>query len=195
MRVALDAGVIGLDGIHARGIENVSPSGVLDVFAAGAVAALAADVPFGNLFGVDVIADGVAAIAGGAGGALHVVWWIERLPPIRAFGDEIRTPHFMGDVPLSGLGKIVVADFREVTLLPETPIDERDLIPRELGNFIGREVRDDGVRKFARIANNVGHGRFVPVFINLRVTFLAGGGAGVVSGGDGGYLSGALFGG
>src|SRR4029077_6464855 len=149
--MALDAGVAGLDVIHVRGIQDICARWMRIVLAAGAVATFAADVPLGDFFGVDVVADGVAAIAGGAGGALHVVGRIERHPPIGAVGDEIGAPDFVGDIPLRGFRKIVVADFGEVTLLPHAAVDEGDLVFGELGDFVGGEVGDDDVGRFAGI--------------------------------------------
>ncbi len=124
---------------------------------------------------------GVAAVAGGAGGPLHVVGGIERHPPVGAVGNEIGAPDFVDDVPLRGFGVIIIANFGEVTLLPEAAVDESDLILRELGDFVCGEIGDDNVRGFARIADDIGHGRFAPVLVDLRVALLAGGGAGVVS--------------
>ena len=45
--VALDAGVVGLHEILPRRIEDVDPRGTGDMVAAGAMALLAADIPFG----------------------------------------------------------------------------------------------------------------------------------------------------
>ena len=45
LRMALDASVIGLHIVHARGIENVAARGMGDVLAAGCVATLATYVP------------------------------------------------------------------------------------------------------------------------------------------------------
>ena len=70
--MALDASVIGFHIVHARGIENVAARGMFNMVAAGSVAALAADVPLQDLFGMNVVVDGVAAIACGAGGTLHM---------------------------------------------------------------------------------------------------------------------------
>src|SRR5258708_8602091 len=100
------------------------------VLAAGAVAAFAADVPLGDFFGVDIVADGVAAVAGGAGGPLHIVGRIERHPPVSAVGNEIGAPDFVDDVPLRGFGVIVIATFGEVTVLPGAAVDGRDRILR-----------------------------------------------------------------
>src|ERR1700722_9686977 len=174
LRVALDAGGAGRDVIHASRIENVAASGMLDMFAAGAVAAFAADIPFGNLFGVDVVVHGVAAITERAGGALHIVRRIKSGPPVGAVGDEIGTPNMIGDIPLRGLRKIVVAVFGEVALLPNAAVNERDVVFGKFGrDGIFCEVGNDGVGKFARVADHVGHGRFSPVLVNLGVAFLA----------------------
>src|SRR6267143_1418485 len=100
LRMALDASVIGLHVVHARGIENVAARGMGDVLAARTVATFAADVPLNDLFRVNVVVDGVAAVARGAGGSLHVVRRIKRLPPIRSLGDKIRAPDMVGHVPL-----------------------------------------------------------------------------------------------
>src|SRR6266403_3281581 len=152
-----------------------------DVLAAGAVAAFAADVPLGDFFGVDIVADGVAAVTGGAGGPLHVVGRIERHPPVSAVGNEIGAPDFVDDVPLRGFGVIIIANFGEVTLLPEAAVDEGYLILRELGDFVCGEIGNDDVGGFARIANDVGHGRFPPVLVDLRVALFARSRAGEVS--------------
>ena len=121
--MALDAGVAGLNVIHVRWVQNVNARWMRYVLASGAVAAFAAHVPFRDLLGVDVVADRMAAIAGGAGGPLHVVGRIKRHPPIGAVGNEIGAPDFVDDVPLRGLGIIIVADFREIALLPHAAID------------------------------------------------------------------------
>src|SRR5258705_13252394 len=151
------------------------------VLAAGAVAEFAADVPLGDFFGVDIVADGVAAVAGGAGGPLHIVGRIERDPPVSAVGNEIGPPDFVDDVPLRGFGVIIIANFGEVTLLPEAAVDEGHLILRELGDFVCGEVGNDDVGGFVRIANDVGHGSLAPVLVDLRVTLFARSRAGVVS--------------
>jgi hypothetical protein len=55
-----------------------------DVFTAGPVAAFAADVPFDDLLGVDVVTDRMAAVAGRSGGPSQVVGRIEGCPPVGA---------------------------------------------------------------------------------------------------------------
>ena len=52
--MALNARVVGLDVIHPRRIENALARILFHVNAAGAVAALTADVPLGNLFSLDI---------------------------------------------------------------------------------------------------------------------------------------------
>src|SRR6476620_3695066 len=97
------------------------------VVAARAVTLLAADIPLGNLFRVDIVRDGVAPVAGWAGRALHIVWRIKWCPPIGAGRDEVGAPDMIGNVPLRGFGIVVVADLGEVALFPHTAVHQRDL--------------------------------------------------------------------
>src|SRR6266478_1908414 len=172
--MALDASVTGFHIVHARGIENVAARGMFNMVAAGSVAALAADVPLQDLFGMNVVVDGVAAITCGAGGTLHIVWRIERFPPIRSFSYKVGTPKAVADIPLRRLRKIVIADFCEVTLLPETAVDESNLPLCEFGEGICGEIGNDGLGMLAGIADNIGHGRLLPALVDLLVTFFAG---------------------
>src|SRR6202521_3752858 len=190
--MALDASVIGFHIVHARGIENVAARGMFNMLAAWSVATLAADVPLKDAFGVNVVVDGVAAIACGAGGTLHIVWRIERFPPIRSFGYKVGTPNVVGDIPLRRLRKIVIADFCEVTLLPETAVDECYLVLRKLGEGICSEIGNDGLRMLAGIADDVGHRCLLPSLVDLLVAFFTGQGASVVCGGGRSLLFGFL---
>ena len=70
------------DVIQARRIQDIGARGTRDVLAAGAVAALAADVPLRDAVVADVEIDRMAAVAERAGRPLHVVGRIERRPPI-----------------------------------------------------------------------------------------------------------------
>ncbi len=63
----------------------LSRDGMRRVLAARTVAALAAHVPLGDLLGVDVVANGMAAVARGAGRPLHVVGRIKLRPPIALY--------------------------------------------------------------------------------------------------------------
>src|SRR6267143_3360959 len=180
--MALDASVIGFHIVHARGIENVAARGMFNMVAAGSVAAPAADVPLQDLLGMNVVVDGVAAIAGGAGGTLHIVWRIERFPPIRSFGYKVGTPNVVGDIPLRRLRKIVIANSCEVALLPEAAVDECYLVLRELGEEICGEIGNDGLGMLTGIPDDVGHGRLLPALVDLLVAFFAGQRARVVRG-------------
>ena len=55
------------------GLTMFARDRLADVIAAGAVTALAADVPFGDGLLTDVVVDRVAAVAQRTGGPLHVV--------------------------------------------------------------------------------------------------------------------------
>src|ERR1700722_20660064 len=92
--MALDAGIACCDVIHMRGIDDVAPCGIGGVVAPGAVAAFTAHVPFGDLLGMYVIADRVAAVAQRSSGALHVVRRIVSRPPVARGGHHVVTPIF-----------------------------------------------------------------------------------------------------
>src|SRR5580692_184526 len=189
LRVALDAGVIGADIVHARGIQDVAARGVLDMLASRAVALLAADVPLRYVFGLNIVLDRVAAVASWTGWALHVVGRIKRFPPIPSFRDKVRPPGMVGYIPLRRLGKIIVADLCEVALLPHATIDQRNIFFCEfLADVVRSEVGNDGFRMLARIADDVGHRSFFPVFVDFLVAFLACRGANIVRGFRGGSL-------
>src|SRR6266851_6158206 len=180
--MALDASVIGFHIVHARGIENIAARGMGDVPAARTVATLATDVPLDDLLGVNVVVDGVAAITGRTGGALHVVGRIKGFPPVRSFGYKVGTPNAVGNVPLRGFWKIVFADFCEVALLPDAPVDERHLVLRKFSEGIRGEIGNDGLGMLAGIADDVGHGRLLPSLVDLLVAFFASQRARVVRG-------------
>src|SRR5271154_2613634 len=154
---------------------------MLHMLAPRTMALLASNVPLRYLFRVDVVVHRVASVASRTRGALHVVRGIEWLPPVSALGHEIRSPHAMCNIPLRRLRKVIVSPFREVTLFPKTAVNQRDIVFRELGNGIRRKIRNDRVRMSARIANDICHRRFSPVLVDLRVAFLAGLRAHVVS--------------
>ena len=168
------------------GLTMVAARGLRDVIAAGSVAALAADVPFGDGLGLDVVVHRMAAIAQRAGGALHVVGGVEGHPPIGVIGDEIGAPDLMRDVPLRAQRKIIVADFREVALLPDAAVDQRDVFFLELDQRVGLgEVGQDGFGMLLGIAHHVRHGGFLPARVDGGVAGFAGGGTDVSgSGGE-----------
>src|SRR6266404_1429996 len=102
------------------------------MLAARTVAPLAAYVPLRHLLGVNIVIDGMAAVARRRRGPLHIIRRIKRGPPIGAVRDKIRPPHFMGHVPLCWLRKIVIPDLREVPLFPDASVDQRHLLLRKL---------------------------------------------------------------
>src|ERR1700686_147599 len=173
LRMALDTGIAGLNIIHSRWIQNVYTSWMLDVRASRTVAFLASNVPLRHLFRVYVVVHRMATVTSRPRGPLHVVRWIKRLPPIRPLGHEILPPDVPGNVPLRRLRKIIVSSFREVTLLPDAAVNQRDNILRKLGNAIRRKIGNDRLGMFPRIAHHIRHRCLSPVFVNLRVALLA----------------------
>src|SRR5579863_2772763 len=171
--MALDARIVCLYVIHARRILNICPRRLRHVFAAGSVASFAAHIPFGYAMIGNVEIHGMAAIAKRARRTLRIVRWVKRRPPIRFVGNEVRPPDVIRDVPLRWLRIIVIADFRKVTLLPNTAVDERNIVSREFVDGIGRQIGNYGLGMLARIADYVGHGRFLPACINFGVAGLA----------------------
>src|SRR5689334_12066757 len=142
--------------------------------AAGSMTSLAADVPFGYTLRLDVVINGMTAVAERACRALVIVRGIEGHPPIRPLFDEIRTPDAVHDVPLRPQRIIIVALLTKISLLPLTAVNERYIVLLELQQRIGlAEIGDDGVRMLLRIADDIGHARLLPAFINRGVTRLA----------------------
>ena len=142
--------------------------------AARPVAAFAAHVPLRDAMIADIEIDGVAAIAERARGSLHIVGRVERRPPIGIVRDEIRAPNAIGDVPLGGLGIIIIPDFGEIALLPDAAVDEPNVIAREFLNCVRCQIGKNNFRMLARVANHVSHGRLLPARIDIGVAGLAG---------------------
>ena len=86
----------------------------------------------------------------GLSGAPHVIGWIERLPPVGTLGDKIGSPDFSGDVPLRWFREVVVANFCEVTLLPDASVNESDIGLGKFRELVGGEVGDDRVAGCSR---------------------------------------------
>src|SRR4029077_3349366 len=118
--------------------------------------------------------DRMAAVTRAPCGALHIVRRIERSPPIRSFTNEILAPRMIPDFPLSGQWEIVVSDSREVSLLPEAPVNECDLLAGEFRDGVGGEVGDNGFGMFAWITNDVRHRSVFPAVVNVCVASRAG---------------------
>ena len=180
LRVALNAGVVCADIVHPGRIENVAACGMGYVVASWTVAAFASDVPLDNSFGMDVVVNGVTPVTSRPCGTLHVVWRIERCPPVGAGFDEVRKPLPISDIPLGRKREIVGADFCEVALLPETAVNEGNLVSGEFGDGVSGKVRDDCFGMLARITDDICHRCLSPSRVDLLVAFFAGGRADVV---------------
>ena len=100
-------------------VDDVFSDRMRGVFAAGAVAAFAADIPFGDLVPADAVVDGVASFAERTGGTLAVVVGIDGGPPIGLRADVVRKPLTLRKVPLHSEGNVIVTLFNEVALLPQ----------------------------------------------------------------------------
>ena len=171
--MALDASVAGFHIVGVRRIEDVGPGWVLDVFAAGTVASFAADIPFCDPLGVDVITYGMAAVTCRAGRSLEVVRRKKRHPPVRALADEILAPFVILYLPLSRQRKIVVSYFRKISLLPKAAVNEGDLIQVEFRYAVASKIWNKSFGMFSGIAYHVRHRSLLPSFINICVTLRA----------------------
>src|SRR5580704_172922 len=107
-----------------------------DVLAAGPVAFFASHVPFRHLLGSDVVVNRVASVASRASRSLPVIGRIKRFPPVSSLGNKIGTPHAVGNVPLRGLGKVIISYLGEVALLPKAAVNQRDIILSKVGDGI-----------------------------------------------------------
>src|ERR1043166_2173360 len=135
--MALNTRVIGLHVSKPRWVHNITARGMGGVIAAGAVASFTTDVPFGDSLRLNVVVHRMTAVAGRPHRAFHVIRRIQRGPPIRTVGHEIRAPYMIGDIPLCGLWEIIVTNFCDVSLLPQTSVYQRDVILREFHKGIG----------------------------------------------------------
>lgn len=105
LTVALNAGVVGAHEVEFVRVDDVCARGIGDVSATGTVALLAAQIPFGDLFCLGVVVDGVTAIAGGAGGAVEVCGTVVGDPSIGAGLNVIGKPPVLLDIPFAGSAK------------------------------------------------------------------------------------------
>lgn len=150
--VARDAGITQCNRVHLRWIENIQPRRMDHVLASGAVATFTADVLFRRLLGVDVVADGMASVTRCTGRALHVVGGVVCRPPVGPLvSGMVLAPLLIADDPLDRERIVIISLLREVTLLPDAPVHQRDLVHCKLRNVIRVQVRDDRVRVFARV--------------------------------------------
>src|ERR1700722_16368388 len=152
-----------------------------DVFAARPVASFASDVPFGDLFGANVVGNGVTTVARGARRTLHVVRWIIGGPPIcSGVWHMVRTPLSIAYVPLSRKRIVVISYSRKVALLPLAAINKCNLVLGKPCDGIGAEIRDDCIWMLMRIAHDIRHRCLLPTVIDILVAFLTGRRANIV---------------
>src|SRR5579872_5569817 len=144
------------------------------MFTARAMTALTTDVPLGDLFGVNVVSNRMATVAGGASRALHVVGRIILCPPISARFYEVFTPHMVFYFPLHRQRVIIVADLCEVTLLPEAAINESYLLTGKFRDVVSRKIGNNGVRMLVKVTDNIRHWGLLPTIVNILVTLRAG---------------------
>ena len=128
LRMALNAGVGCVNVIEARRIHDIRRRWLLHVIAAGAVTLFAAHVPFRNRLGLNVVVDGMTAVAEGTSGALHVVFGIIFGPPVRPRLYVVGAPDLVSHVPLGGQREIIIAYLLKVPLLPFATVNQGDII-------------------------------------------------------------------
>ena len=127
--------------------------GLRDVLAARSVASLAADVPLGDRLRLDVVVDRVTAVAERSGRPLACCRPDRTAPTSRcSAATKYGAPDLVRHVPLRRQRKVVVADLREIALLPLRSVDERDVVELERQERIRlREIGNDGLRMQFRI--------------------------------------------
>ncbi len=156
---------------------------VRDVRGAGAVALLAADIPFGRLLGRDVVVRRMAAVAERPRRPLHLIVGVMLRPPIRADIDVVLAPRLRDHVPLHAEHVVVVAALDEIALLPLAAVDERDVLRLERHEWVRvLEVAEHGFGMLLRIDDHVSHPRRLPALVLALVAILAGRRAGIAVG-------------
>ena len=101
--MTLDARIAGTHIAEAGRIEDGLAHWPVHMLAARSVAFLAADVPFADFFGRDVVIDRMAAVAQRPGRTFEIVRRVQRGPPIGGVRHEVVLPHFVRDIPLGRL--------------------------------------------------------------------------------------------
>src|SRR5581483_5618692 len=126
--MTLNACVRRADIVGMSRTKDICSGRVRCMFTSRPVTTLTTYIPFGYPLGVNVVSDGMAAIARWPGWAFHIVGRVILRPPIRPGADEIFAPNMILNFPLSRQRIVVVADLGEVTLLPNTAVNEGDLV-------------------------------------------------------------------
>ena len=107
------------------------------MFAPRPVTALTSYIPFSHCFGLNVVIDGMAAIAKRSCRPFEIVGRIKRRPPICSVLDEVWPPDLMGYVPLGREWIIISAHALEVALFPFAPVHEGDVFFRKGNERVG----------------------------------------------------------
>src|SRR5579863_5162709 len=176
--MALNADIVGSHIIELARVHDVLARGMRRVRSTRTVAALTTYVPLGHGICSDVEVHRVAAVAERAGRTLHVVRGVKRGPPVCPVPDEVWQPLLVRDIPLRRKYKIIVAGFGEVSLLPFAAVHQRDVLRFESYKRVGfGEIRQNGIRILAGIANDVSHARLFPAFVYRRMACFAGRGS------------------
>ena len=145
--MALDAYIVGVHIIETRRVHDILTRRLGHVRTSGAVALFTSHIPLRNRFRLNVIVDRMATVAERSSRPLHVVIGVESGPPVGAGCDLISPPDLMIRIPLRTKWEIIIAPFREVTLLPPAAIRERYILFREFHQRVRfGEIRDDRVR-------------------------------------------------
>lgn len=124
--MALDARVVGGGVGQSRGVHDVGDGRHLDMLVSGTVALFAADIPLCHGLRLNIEVDRMTAVAERACGAGEIVTCIEFHPPVVFY--DVGLPPLVSHIPLHGKGIVVVADFLEVALLPNAPIDKGHIV-------------------------------------------------------------------
>src|SRR3954471_11183284 len=125
--MALHADIVATDRIQTIRVDDILLRRVGYVLAAWTMAFFATDIPFGHLTRGEVVVNGMAAIAGGPGGAVGIGLAVVGRPPVGTIGDMVGQPSAVLDIPLRGERKVVASALFKVTLLPAAAVNERNL--------------------------------------------------------------------
>jgi hypothetical protein len=131
------------------------------------------NIPLGHGLGLQIVVNGMAAIAGRACWPIGVLRAIKWHPPVGASLDVIGKPFLVFYIPLCRKWKVVITNFGEVPLLPQASIGKRYLIQGERAKRICvGEISEHGVGMHFGVANDICHSGLLPGAIDLSVAFL-----------------------
>src|SRR5690349_483044 len=99
--MTLNADIVRLNIVQTGGVNDVGSRWTADMVAPRPVALFTANVPLRDRFRLDVVIDGMTAVAERSRWTRRVRLRVELGPPIRAVGDVVSPPYSMSHVPLS----------------------------------------------------------------------------------------------